>query len=244
MAAQIQRIEENVDLGQTLLTVGPAKHLGHEDLAGLLRMYRRRQVSYRLAERTSGEATGNAVKVHGGEQLPRSDSVFQPSAGGVGANTPFELLDASDVTGLKVMVNVNSFLLNSLTPNDTQSITGLGTAMAVEVGTQIWLEVDFSGYTASAAAIGSGTSGWSGFPSPFAFSGSPPSSVLLSAFLLVGYLAAATSTLDGTVITGGPASAPVSAKIIQCVWQDLLLRNGAYNGQAVVFPFPHCAPLE
>jgi hypothetical protein len=209
----------------------------------LLRVNRLRRVSYRLSERTSGEATGNAVKVHGGEQVPRSDSVFQPSAGGAGANTPFELLDASDTTGLKVMVNANSFLLNSLEPNDTQTITGLGTAMAVEVGTQIWLEVDFSGYAASAASIGSGTSGWSGYPIPFAFSGSPPDSSLTSAFLLVGYLAAATSTLDGTVITGGPADAPVSAKIIQCVWQDLLLRNGAYNGQAVVFPFPHCAPM-
>jgi hypothetical protein len=241
MAAQIQQIKEEVDLGQTLVTVGPGKHLGHEDLAALLRVNRDRQLSYRLTERTSGEASGNAAKVHGGEQLPRSDSVFRPSAGGAGANTPFELLDASDATGLKVMVNVNSFLLNSLAPNDTQTITGLGSSLAVQVGTQVWLEVDFSGYAATAAAIGSGTSGWSGFPVPFAFSGSPPDSVLMSAFLLIGYLAAATSTLDGTVIAGGPANAPVSAKIIQCVGQDLLLRNGVYNGQAVVFP--HCAPL-
>jgi hypothetical protein len=242
MAAQIQRIKEEVDFGRTLVTVGPGKHLGHEDLAALLRVNRERQLSYRLAERTSGEASGNAAKVHGGEQLPRSDSVFRPSAG-AGGNTPFELLDASDATGLKVTVNVNSFLLNSLAPNDTQTITGLGSALAVQVGTQVWLEVDFSGYAATAAAIHSGTSGWSGFPVPFAFSGSPPDSVLASAFLLIGYLAAATSTLDGTVITGGPADAPVSAKIIQCVGQDLLLRNGVYNGQAVVFPFPHCAPL-
>jgi hypothetical protein len=60
--------------------------------------------------------------------------------------------------------------------------------------------------------------------------------------VLIGYLAAASSPLDGTIITGGPASAPVTAKIIQCVSQDLLLRNGCFNGQAAIFPFPHHAP--
>jgi len=125
---------------------------------------RQRRISYRLSERTSGEADGNAAKVQGGEHSPRSDSVFRPSASASASNTPFELLDASDATGLKVMVNANSFLQKSLTPNDTFAITGLGAVMAVVVGSQIWLEVDFSDYAVTAAAIGSGTSGWSGFP--------------------------------------------------------------------------------
>jgi hypothetical protein len=60
--------------------------------------------------------------------------------------------------------------------------------------------------------------------------------------LLIGYLAAATSTLDGTVISGGPADAPVTAKIIQCVSQDVLLQNVVFNGLPAVFPFPHHAP--
>jgi hypothetical protein len=67
--------------------------------------------------------------------------------------------------------------------------------------------------------------------------------VLASAFVLIGYLAAANSSLDGTVITGGPTDAPVTAKIIQCVSQDLLLRSGCFNGQAAIFPFPHHAPF-
>jgi hypothetical protein len=55
-------------------------------------------------------------------------------------------------------------------------------------------------------------------------------------------VAAATSTLDGTVISGGPVDAPVTAKIIQCVSQDVLLQNVVFNGLPAVFPFPHHAP--
>ena len=243
MAAQIQRVEEQLDLGQTKITVGPAKHLGHAELTAWLRANRNRRVSYRLNERTSGSGSGNAAKVQGGEQSPRSDSVFRPSAGGAPeTNRPFEILDASNTSGLMVTVNANSFLQQSLTPNDTFAITGLGAAIAVSVGTQIWLEIDFSDYTVTAAAINSGTSGWSGFPAPFVWSGTAPNQELTTTFLLIGYVVATSSSLDGTTITGGPANAPVSAKIIQCVSQDLLLQNVVFNGLPAVFPFPNHAP--
>jgi hypothetical protein len=242
MAAQVQRVEEAIDLGRTRIVVGPGKHLGHGDLQELLRVNGQRRLSFRLTERTTAEASGNAAKVNGGEQLPRSDSVFRPSASSAEPNKPFELIDASDTSGLKVTVNANSFLQKSLTPNDTFAITGLGTAFGVSVGTQVWLEIDFSSNVPSAASVNSGTSGWSGFPAPFVYTGTSPSQVLTTAFLLIGYIVATSSTLDGTVITGGPSSAPVSAKIVQCVTQDLLLRNGCFNGQAGIFPFPHHAP--
>jgi hypothetical protein len=243
MAAQIQRVEEKIDAGQTLITVGPAKHLGHAELTEWLRANRNRRISYRLSERTTGKGSGNAAKVQGGDLSPRSDSVFRPSAGGAPAvNKPFQLLDVSDVTGLKISVNTNSFLQQSLTPNDTVAITGLGTAMAVDVGMQIWLEVDFSDYAVTAASIGSGDGGWSGFPAPFVYSGTAPDQVLTTTYLLIGYLAAVNSALDGMVITGGPADAPVSAKIVQCVAQDVLLQNVVFNGLPAVFPFPHHAP--
>lgn len=243
MAAQIQRVEEQIDLGRTRITVGPAKHLGHADLARLLRVNRRRRISYRLAERTSGKGSGNAAKVQGGEQSPRSDSIFRPSASSVAeSNKPFQLIDASDASGLKVYVNANSFLQQSLTPNDTFAITGLGTPIAVAVGTQVWLEIDFSDFGVTAAAIQSGSSGWSGFPTPFVYTGTAPNQTLTTTFLPIGYLAATNSPLDGTIITGGPTDAPVSAKIIQCVSQNVLLRNGCFNGLPAVFPFPHHAP--
>jgi hypothetical protein len=243
MAAQIQRVEETIDLGQTKITVGPAKHLGHAELTTWLRANRNRRISYRLGERTTGSASGNATKVQGGEHSPRSDSVFRPSAGGAPAMPkPFELSDASDATGLKVTINANSFLQQSLTPNDTVAITGLATPIPVDVGMQIWLEIDFNDYAVTAAEIGFADGGWSGFPAPFVYSGTAPDQELTTTYLLIGYLAAATSPLDGTVITGGPADAPVTAKIIQCVAQDVLLQNVVFNGLPAVFPFPNHAP--
>ena len=114
--------------------------------------------------------------------------------------------------------------------------------IGLAAGTQIWLEIDFSDYAVTAASIGFGAGGWSGFPAPFVYTGTAPDQELTTTFLLIGYLTAATSTLDGTVITGGPADAPVSAKIIQCVSQDVLLQNVVFNGLPAVFPFPHHAP--
>jgi hypothetical protein len=244
MAAQIQRVEENIDLGQTKIVVGPAKHLGQTEITAWLRANRERRLSYRLSERTTGRGDGNAAKVMGGEQMPRSDSIFRPSAGTSEPDRPFEILDLSDATGLKVQVNANSFLQQSLTPNDTFAITGLATPMTAVVGTQIWLEIDFDPDSAevTAATIGSGPSGWSGFPAPFVYTGTYPDQVLTTTFLLIGYIAAADSPLDGTVIKGGPADAPVSGKIIQCVAADVLLQNVVFNGLPAVFPFPHHAP--
>jgi hypothetical protein len=245
MQAQIQRVEERIDLGQTKITVGPAKHLGHAELTAWLRANRNRRLSYRLSERTSGKGDGNAAKVQGGEHSPRSDSIFRPSSSGTtGPNKPFAILDASDAEGLKVQVNANSFLQQSLTPTDTFAITGLGSVIAASVGLQIWLEIDFDPDSASvtAAAINSGAGGWSGFPAPFVYTGTYPDQELTTTFLLVGYIAAATSPLDGTVISGGPPDARVSGKIIQCVSADVLLQNVVFNGLPAVFPFPHHAP--
>ena len=245
MQAQVQRVEENLDLGQTKIVVGPAKHLGQTQITAWLRANRERRVSFRLSERTSGSGSGNAAKVQGGEHTPKSDSIFRPSAGGAPSlNKPFQLLDASNATGLQVQVNANSFLQQSLTPNDLVSITGLATVMAAPVGTQIWLEVDFDPESGSVtgALIGSGMGGWTGFPAPFVYAGDYPDQELTTAFLLIGYIAAADSTLDGTVINGGPPDAPVSGKIIQCVTADVLLQNVVFNGLAAVFPFPHHAP--
>jgi hypothetical protein len=244
MAAQIQRVEENIDLGQTKIVVGPAKHLGQTEITAWLRANRERRVSFRVKERATGSGGGNAAKVQGGEHTPRSDSVFRPSSGASAPNKPFELLDASNAGGLRVQVNANSFLQQSLTPNDTFAISGLGTVMAVSVGAQIWLEIDFdpdSG-AVTAATVASGAGGWSGFPAPFAYTGTYPDQELTATFLLLGYIAASSSPLDGTVIQGGPPDAPVSGKIIQCVSADVLLQNVVFNGLPAVFPFPHHAP--
>jgi hypothetical protein len=123
------------------------------------------------------------------------------------------------------------------------AITGLGSAMSVNVGTQIWLEVDFNDYAVTGAEISFGSGGWSGFPAPFVYTGTAPDQTLTTTYLLVGYIVATTSPLDGVTITGGPPDAPVSAKIVQCVSQNVLLQYVVFNGLPAVFPFPHHAPF-
>ena len=116
--------------------MGPAKHLGHADLTAWLRANRSRRLSYRLSERTSG--AGNGQRGEGARRRAFAALGFAlPALGGRRAGdrtSRSQLLDASDVTGLKVSVNANSFLQQSLTPNDTFAITGLGAAIAVAVG--------------------------------------------------------------------------------------------------------------
>ena len=77
MAAQIQRVEEKIDLGQTLITVGPAKHLGQRSLSAWLRANRNRRISFRLSERTTrlgqrqrGEGAGRGAVVALGFGVP------------------------------------------------------------------------------------------------------------------------------------------------------------------------------
>ena len=53
----------------------------------------------------------------------------------------------------------------------------------MEVGTQVWLEIDFSDYAVTAAEIASGVGGWSGFPAPFVYSGTAPDQELTTTFL-------------------------------------------------------------
>jgi hypothetical protein len=61
MNAQIQRVEEKVDTGSTVITVGPAQHLGPQDLIELLRPNRSRSAATSMATRTTGiaKSTGN-----------------------------------------------------------------------------------------------------------------------------------------------------------------------------------------
>ncbi len=88
-------------------------------------------------------------------------------------------------------MNANSFLQQSLTPNDTVAITGLGDGDGGVGGNADLAGNRFSDYAVTAAEIGSGSGGWSGFPAPFVYTGTAPDQELTTTFLLIGYLAAA-----------------------------------------------------
>ena len=66
MNALVQQVTENVDTGQTSITIGPARHLGPDDLVVLLRASRTRRPAWKYVARTSGQSgDGGSVDLSG-----------------------------------------------------------------------------------------------------------------------------------------------------------------------------------
>ena len=66
MDALVQQVTENVDQGNTSITIGPARHLGPDDLVTLLRAARTRSPAWKYVARTSGQAgDGGSVDLSG-----------------------------------------------------------------------------------------------------------------------------------------------------------------------------------
>ncbi len=102
MQAVVQHVEEKIDSGETQIEFGPAKHLGADDLLGLLRVNRTRVTTYRATERSQGKPSGKA-EMEGVDDLPVENAspgagktsrlmLLAESGGGVGKVT----LDVAD----------------------------------------------------------------------------------------------------------------------------------------------------
>ena len=66
MNALVQQVTEQVDEGRTSITIGPAKHLGPDDIISLLQASRRRRASWKFIARTTGEsADAGAAELSG-----------------------------------------------------------------------------------------------------------------------------------------------------------------------------------
>jgi hypothetical protein len=244
MNALVLSVEEDIDKGQTTVNFGPPLILDAEELEELFRSNLGRLPSYKLDQRTTGMLTAGS-NVIGAKHAPESSTAHPaPTLTAVpGPNKPFQLIDASDNSGLKVKVNVNSYLQKSFSLNDLLAITGLNAAISVNVGTYVWLEIDLdNAYNPTTATINSGSGGWSGFPYPFTFTGIGPNELCTTHFVLIGYIVATSSALDGVTITGGSPSSPVTAKIVQCQTMNLLMQNCVSDGLPVVAAFPIGAP--
>lgn len=100
MHAVIQTVTEKIDSGETHIVFGPAKHLGADDLLGLLRVNRVRVPTYRATERKTGKPAGKA-EVDGVEEMPAENA--SPGAGG----TSRLMLLASDGGDGKVILDVD-----------------------------------------------------------------------------------------------------------------------------------------
>ncbi|MDR2200996.1 MAG: hypothetical protein LBN94_02730 [Puniceicoccales bacterium] len=65
MNAVVQSVEENLDRGETHIILGPAKHLGPDDLSELTKSNRNRFSSRNFHSRSSGEARGSSYVEQG-----------------------------------------------------------------------------------------------------------------------------------------------------------------------------------
>jgi hypothetical protein len=74
MRAVVQQVTEDVTLGRTTVTVGPARHLGPADLVTLLRALRSRKVSTGWAMRKTGDSASNGSTVKLGGKDARRDA--------------------------------------------------------------------------------------------------------------------------------------------------------------------------
>ncbi|MDR2806586.1 MAG: hypothetical protein LBB11_00290 [Puniceicoccales bacterium] len=77
MNALIQSVEENLDRGEINIIVGPAKHLGPDDLSELTKSNRHRFSSRNFYARSTAEAGGNAY-VEQGKYSPLENTAYGP----------------------------------------------------------------------------------------------------------------------------------------------------------------------
>lgn len=69
MNALVQQIVENIDRGQTVITIGPRKHLERDDIMAILRFNRTRVHLTSISQRTTGRASGQKIVL--AEKTPR-----------------------------------------------------------------------------------------------------------------------------------------------------------------------------
>jgi hypothetical protein len=75
MNAVVQTVEEHLDTGQTAIILGPAKHLGPDDLSELTKSNRHRVSSRNFHARHTAEANGNAY-VEQGKYGPMENTAY------------------------------------------------------------------------------------------------------------------------------------------------------------------------
>ena len=73
MNAQVQRVVENIDTGETTISFGPNKHLGAGELVDLLRVNRNRDLKYNVYFSLAGTAGGGG-RVQLGKNGPEKNS--------------------------------------------------------------------------------------------------------------------------------------------------------------------------
>ena len=140
MAAQVQKIVENLETGRTTVEIGPAKHLGAGELLDLLRVSRNRRIQSSYLMRPNGNAaSNNGGQIALGNNTPEKNSVV-----GHGAANPHIVSQNKDGTGYNIQFSSTSsdsifkMLTNaSGTGNKVQAqlsqITGESSAVVIQL---------------------------------------------------------------------------------------------------------------
>lgn len=76
---QVQKVDENIDAGETTITFGPPKHLSPQDIVEMLRTLRGKPPVYNLNERASGKA-GDGNKTQGGKTTANDNGTAASAA--------------------------------------------------------------------------------------------------------------------------------------------------------------------
>ena len=135
---------------------------GPRDLTAWLRANRSRRVSYRLSERTTGQAAATRRRCIGGEQTPRSDSTVPAVGGRRAGDAP--AVPAARCVGRDGAEGEGECEFVSAAIADAERYRSRSRAWTrrspVELGTQVWLEIDFTSDVTVTAASDQLRRGW------------------------------------------------------------------------------------
>lgn len=180
MAAQIQRVQEDVDAGRTVVTIGPPSHLGPQDLVELLRVNRTRQPSLLMSTRSSGRAHMGG-KTEGSVSGANQDTVVKVIGTGPPPAAPLQITRQPNpnYAGSPESIPDSFFVawgvVNGILPSNIDNAFELPSSGSRQVYLTISLS-ESSPYAVTAAEINVGSTVPS--PAPFGNDGTWPSTAI------------------------------------------------------------------
>jgi hypothetical protein len=232
MNAQVLSVEEDIDKGVTTVHFGHPMALGLQERTELLRAARGRVFSYKLDQRTSGDA-GTANAVIGHTRTPLHHTSSAPGGASVIQVGPFTITygpNPATPGQYRVKVDLNGIFLN--TDGSAVTLTNAGVWFNLDGNDTLWLEGVVASYTCGSVAIKSYGNGDAGLTSPNAYwtmggltendGNSPPNQTFFRK-VLATFVASA---------SGAPALATRQTTT------NLQIINGFYVNESAIYPTP------
>jgi hypothetical protein len=120
MNAVVQAVEESVDTGESYIILGPAKHLGPDDLSELTKSNRHRFSSHNFHSRSTAEASGNAYVEQG------KHSRVENTSYGPGKLSRLTFCDQIN-SGRKIFIDTNALAVDATVQLRQEDVSDSGT---------------------------------------------------------------------------------------------------------------------